>query len=343
MKRGAKITISIAAGILCLLLGMGLGSVFIGPGDMAAIVKSKLTGAPLPEGVPAITSSILWQLRMPRAVMAFLTGAALAASGAVMQSVLRNPLASSYTLGVSSGASLAAAAVILTGFSLPMPGGYTLVLCGFAGGLGTVFLAIGLSTRFDRNLENTTVILTGMVLSLFVNAVLTLLTAFSREHLQQLIFWQMGSFAGQSWRNCGVLVTLVVPGVLLLTRFGREMDLMTFGEEQALSAGVELKRVKFMLIALAALLTGSAVAFVGVIGFVDLIAPHVVRRIFGGSHRLVVPMSALFGGAFMVLADLVARTIASPVDLAVGAVTALVGAPFFAWVYFGRRRGERRA
>lgn len=343
MKLKLKILGCAAAGMLCLLLGMGLGSVAIGPAKMLAIVRARLSGAPLPPGVEEITAGILWQLRMPRAVMAFLTGAALAASGAVMQSVLRNPLASGYTLGVSSGASLAAAAVILSGFSLPLLRGCTLVLCGFLGGLATVFLAIGLASRFDRNLENTTVVLTGMVLSLFVNAVLTLLTAFSHEHLQQLIFWQMGSFAGQTWRNCGALLALVAPCVLLLVRFGREMDLMTFGEAQALSAGVELKRVKFVLIALSALLTGSAVAFVGVIGFVDLIAPHVVRRAFGSNHRLVIPMSALFGGGFMVLADLVARTVASPVELAVGAVTALVGAPFFAWVYFARRKVERHA
>ena len=343
MKQSVKIILCVAAGILCLLLGMGVGSVSIGVGDMVTIVKCQLSGAPLPEGIPAITASILWNLRMPRAVMAFLTGAALAASGAAMQSVLRNPLASSYTLGVSSGASLAAALVIMTGFTIPLVGSYTQVVCGFLGGLGTVFLAIGLATRFDHNLENTTVILTGMVLSLFVNALLTLVTAFSKEHLQQLVFWQMGSFSGQTWRNCGVLAVLTLLGVLALTRYGREMDLMTFGEEQALSAGVELKKVKFILLALAALLTGSAVAFVGVIGFVDLISPHVVRRMFGSNHRLVVPMSALFGGSFMVLADLVARTVVSPQELAVGAVTALVGAPFFAYVYFVRRKGERDA
>ncbi len=343
MKPGIKITLCLAAGILCLLLGMGVGSVSIGLGDMIAIAKSRIAGSPLPRHIAAITASILWDLRMPRAIMAFLTGAALAASGAAMQSILRNPLASGYTLGVSSGASLAAAAVIISGFTLPLLRGYTLVLFGFLGGLATVFLAMGLASRFDRNLENTTVILTGMVLSLFVNALLTLLTAFSREHLHQLVFWQMGSFSGQTWRNCGVLLALVAAGVLALTRFGREMDLITFGDEQALSAGVELKRVKFLLIVLAALLTGSAVAFVGVIGFVDLISPHVVRRVFGSNHRLVIPMSALFGGGFMVLADLAARTIVSPRELAVGAVTALVGAPFFAYVYFVRKRGERNA
>ena len=343
MKRGLKIALLTAAGIICLLLGMGVGSVSIHAIDIAAIVRSKLSGGALPEGISTITASILWNLRMPRAIMAFLTGAALAAGGAVMQSVLRNPLASGYTLGVSSGASLTAAIAILTGFTLPFLGRYTLALCGFLGGLSTVFLAIGLASRFDKNLENTTVILTGMVLSLFVNAILTVVTAFSHEHLQQLVFWQMGSFSGQSWQNCGVLLALLIPCVLVLVRYGREMDLMTFGEEQALSAGVELKRVKLLLIAVAALLTGSAVAFVGVIGFVDLISPHVTRRIFGSNHRLLIPMSALFGGAFMVLADLLARTIVSPKELAVGAVTALVGAPFFAYVYFGRRRRQRDA
>ena len=343
MKRGLKIALLTAAGIICLLLGMGVGSVSIHAVDIAAIVRSKLSGGALPEGISTITASILWNLRMPRAIMAFLTGAALAVGGTVMQSVLRNPLASGYTLGVSSGASLTAAIAILTGFTLPFLGRYTLALCGFLGGLSTVFLAIGLATQFDKNLENTTVILTGMVLSLFVNAILTLVTAFSHEHLQQLVFWQMGSFSGQSWQNCGLLLALLVPCLLVLVRYGREMDLMTFGEEQALSAGVELTRVKLLLIAVAALLTGSAVAFVGVIGFVDLISPHVVRRIFGSNHRLVIPMSALFGGSFMVLADLLARTIVSPRELAVGAVTALVGAPFFASVYFGRRRRERSA
>lgn len=342
MNRGIKIALSVAAALGCLLLGMGVGSVAIGVGDMAAIVRAQLTGEALPAHIAKITASILWSLRMPRAIMAFLVGAALAASGAAMQSVLRNPLASSYTLGVSSGASLAAAAVILSGFTLPLLRGYTLALAGFAGGLGTVFLAMALANRFDQNMENTTVILIGMVLSLFVNAILTLLTAFSGEHLQQLIFWQMGSFAGLGWTNCGLLAVVTALGTLGLTRFGREMDLMTFGEEQALSAGVEMKKVKFLLIALCALLTGSAVAFAGVIGFIDLIAPHVVRRLFGSNHRLVIPMSALFGGSFMVIADLVSRTIVSPAEMPVGAVTALIGAPFFAWVYFRRRKGERQ-
>lgn len=338
MKLKLRMVILLALALIALALGIALGSVGVSLGNLMTVLSHKLFGTALPEGFSAVTVSILWSIRFPRAVMAFLTGAALAASGTVMQSVLRNPLASSYTLGVSSGASLLAAIVIVTGFTLPVIGQYTLPLFGFLGGLGTVFLAMALSMRFSRSLENQTIILVGMVLSLFVNALLTLITALSADRLSQLVYWQMGSFSGQSWQNAGLVLPILLISLLILTRYSREMDLMTFGEEQALSAGVDLRRVKFILIAISALLTGTAVSLAGVIGFVDLIAPHVVRRIFGSNHRVVVPMSALFGGAFMVLADLVSRTILSPQELPVGAVTALIGAPFFAYIYFHRER-----
>ena len=338
MKLKLRMAILLALALIALALGIALGSVSVSLGDLMTVLSHKLFGTTLPEGFSAVTVSILWSIRFPRAVMAFLIGAALAASGTVMQSVLRNPLASSYTLGVSSGASLLAAIVIVTGFTLPVVGQYTLPLFGFLGGLGTVFLAMALSMRFSSSLENQTIILVGMVLSLFVNALLTLITALSADRLSQLVYWQMGSFSGQSWQNAGLVLPILLISLLILTRYSREMDLMTFGEEQALSAGVDLRRVKFILIALSALLTGTAVSLAGVIGFVDLIAPHVVRKIFGSNHRVVVPMSALFGGAFMVLADLVSRTILAPQELPVGAVTALIGAPFFAYIYFHRER-----
>ena len=340
MKTRHKVLLSCMVCLLCLILGTVVGSVQISVTDVFSIVAHKLFGRTLPPHISSVTVSILWRIRLPRLLMSFMTGAALAVSGTVMQSVLRNPLASSYTLGVSSGASLAAAIVLLSGFHLPLLGGFTLPFCGFLGGLATVFFAIGLSLRFDANLENHTIILTGMVLSLFVNAMLTIATSMSGEHLKQLVFWQMGSFNGQSWENCGMLLPVLLLGCLLLSGLGRELDLLTFGDEQALSAGVDLKRVKFLLISLAALLAGASVCFVGIIGFIDLIAPHVVRRIFGSRHAVVVPMSALFGGVFMCLADLLARTVMIPEELPVGAVTALVGAPFFTWVFF-RRRKER--
>ncbi len=152
---------------------------------------------------------------------------------------------------------------------------------------------------------------------------------------------QMGSFALKGWGEVGLLAPIGAVGLLLLLRYSREMDMLTFGEEGASAMGVETRRVKWLLLSLSAALTGSAVAFAGVIGFVDLIAPHVVRRFFGARHKLVLPMSALLGGGFMALCDMAARTLVAPVEMPVGAVTALIGAPFFAYVYFSHRREGR--
>lgn len=336
MKRAGKILLAVAAALLILLCSIAVGSVNLSPGQVVEILTAKLSGNP--GTMDPNLSSIVWGMRFPRAVLAFLTGAALSASGTVIQSILKNPLASSYTLGVSSGASLCAALVMVTGFTIPFLGLFTLPAAGFAGGLATVFLALAFAARLDGKMENQTVILVGMVFSLFVNAILTLLTALSREHLQQMVFWQMGGFSGRDWSHVAVMAPILVISMVVLQRFTPEMDIMSFGEEQAMSIGVDLKRVKLILIGIAALLTGTAVSLVGVIGFVDLIAPHVVRRIFGSAHRLVLPLSALFGGAFLMLAELVSRTVMAPTIIPVGAVTALVGAPFFALVFFRGRK-----
>lgn len=338
MKTRMKVLLSLIGLLACLMLGIGAGSVPIAPADQLAILSHKLLGRALPERIPAVSVSILWTIRLPRVLTALLTGASLAVSGTVMQSVLRNPLASSYTLGVSSGASLGAALVMLSGFSIL--GRFTLPAVGFLFGAGTVLLALRLTARFDRGFSSQTIVLTGMVLSLFVSAILTLLTTFAGDRLKQLVFWQMGSFSGQTWANVRLIAPIPLLCLLLLMYRAPEMDLLTFGDEQALSAGVPVRRVKRVLLLLSTLLSGSVVSFVGVIGFVDLIAPHAVRRLFGSRHRLTLPMSAAYGGGLLVVCDLLSRTLLSPRELPVGAVTALVGAPFFAWLFLrGRREG----
>ncbi|MCL2366198.1 MAG: iron ABC transporter permease [Oscillospiraceae bacterium] len=332
-----KVIITVVLALVVILLGVGLGSVWVPPGEIWAVIRHRVAGATLPEYISQAAVSIVWTLRLPRTLLAFIVGAALSVSGAVMQSVLRNPLASSYTLGVSSGASLAAGIVILYGITIPLLGVMSLPLMGFVFGLGTIVLVIAFASRIDGRMENNTIILTGMVFSLFVNAVTTLMSAVRREHLQRLIFWQMGSFSMRDWSTILILAPIALVGIIYIIHFNRELDMMTFGEEQAKTMGVNLKRVKWILLVTAAALTGSSIAFVGVIGFVDLVAPHIVRRVFGVSHRYVIPLSAVFGGTFMVLCDLVARTVVSPSELPVGAVSALVGAPFFAYIYFGKR------
>jgi iron complex transport system permease protein len=332
-----KVIVLIVTAVVVILLGIGLGSVWVTPGEVVEIIRHKIFGSDLPAGINPASVSIVWNLRLPRTFLAFVVGAVLSVSGAVMQSVLRNPLASSYTLGVSSGASMGAGFVILFGFSIPLLGVMTLPVVGFAFGLGTILLVVAFASRVDGRMENNTIILTGMVFSLFVNAITTLMSALGREHIQRLIFWQMGSFSMRDWTPVIILMPIALLGIAFIIHYNRELDMMTFGEEQAKTMGVKLKTVKWVLLITAAALTGSSIAFVGVIGFVDLVSPHIVRRVFGVTHRHVIPLSAVFGGSFMVICDIVARTVVSPAELPVGVVSALVGAPFFAYIYFGRR------
>jgi iron complex transport system permease protein len=333
----AKIIIAGTISLIAILMGIVIGSVHISPLNVMRIIGHNVFGFDLGEHVTAAHTAIVWNLRLPRTLLAFFAGAALSVSGAVMQSVLRNPLASSFTLGVSSGASLGAALVIFLGVTLPFLPMLTLPILGFIFGLATILIVVAVARQLDVRLENHTIILTGMVFALFINAVTTLMFAFFREGTQRMIFWQMGSFAMRDWHTVHILAPIALVGILLIWRFKWELDVMTFGEEQAQTVGVDIKRVRLILLIAAAALTGSTIAFVGIIGFVDLVAPHIVRKIFGSAHRLVIPMSAVVGGTFMVLADLAARTITSPVELPVGAVTAIIGAPFFAYIYFKKR------
>jgi len=298
----------------------------------------KIAGMQLPASVSAGETGIIWSLRLPRVFLAFLAGAALSVSGAVMQSVLKNPLASSFTLGVSSGASLGAGLVILCGLTLPFAGAFAIPLAGFIFGVLAIFAVMRFSRAIDPGLSNNTIILAGMVLSLFINAILTLLSALSKAEINRLIFWQMGSFALKGWTPVLILAPILAIGISAIYFFARELDIMTFSDDEANAIGVNVKRTRRILVILSSLITGCTIAFTGVIGFIDLAVPHIVRRVFGPAHRTLIPFSALTGGIFMVLADLLARTAIPPLDLPVGAITAALGTPFFAWVYISSRR-----
>lgn len=339
-KKGTGLKIAISA-VLCLfilVLAIRQGSVYISLKDLFGIIGGHITGKGTPEGVEPMMDSIFWTIRMPRAVMAFLVGGALSMSGACMQALLQNPLASSYTLGVSSGASLGAALVLILEISIPVLSGFMLPFAGFIFGLATVVIALMLTSAIDRSVSNTTVVLIGMVLSLFVNGMMNLLSTLNADHSKQLILWMMGSFSARGWKHCAILFPVCVAGFVCLMLMSRKMDIMSFGDLQAQAMGVDAKKTKVVAILVCSLLTGVSVAFTGVIGFIDLAAPHVVRKIFGPSHKLVIPMSFIYGGAFMALCDLISRTLLSPREIPVGAVTALIGAPFFAYVFFASRR-----
>lgn len=334
MTSNKKILISILLVILIISIGTSIGSSNINILDTISIISNKILNTPLREGIDSKSISIVWKLRLPRVLLAFIVGGCLSVSGAVVQSILKNQLASPYTLGVSSGASLGAGLIIVTGISIPFLNGYTLPIVGFLFGLITVYSVISFSSKIDKMMSNNTIILCGMVLSLFVNAILTTLTALFSNELKSISLWQMGSFAMKGWSYVGLILPFFIIGIVGILRYTKEMDILTFGEEQAKSIGVDTQNIRKKLFIYSTVLTGGAVSLSGTIGFVDLIAPHVVRKIFGSSHRYVIPMSFIFGGCLMVITDLIARTIISPSELPVGAITAIIGAPFFGWVYF---------
>ncbi len=332
-----KISAAILAGLAALTAGICIGSVNIALSDTLSILFAKLSGGAVKDSIDASLVSILWEIRIPRALCAFLVGGALAVSGAAIQSILQNPLASSYTLGVSSGACLGAALVILFGAGSASVGFFLLPAAGFACGLGTVLLVIVIASRLDSGFQNHTIILFGMILSLFVNAAMTMLSALNKSHMQRLVLWQMGTFSGRRFSHAAVIFACVLAGTVLITLFHRELDILSFGDEEAAAVGVDQRKIKIVLLILSSFLTGVSVCFTGIIGFVDLTIPHIVRKIYGSAHKTVIPMSFVLGGTFMTLCDLLARTLMAPQEIPVGAITAFAGAPFFLWVYYKGR------
>jgi iron complex transport system permease protein len=338
MKTGKRLLLGALIALCAIGAGASLGSSGVSIGDTVSIILHKTFRVPLKAGIDPKNVSIVWLLRLPRVLLAFFAGGCLSVGGAAAQSILRNPLASPYILGVSSGASLGAGIIIVSGLSLPFLGGFTLPLAGFIFGMITVFSVIAFSSRMDKNMSNNTIILCGMVFSLFVGALLTTLSAVFTEDLRRITLWQMGSFSLRGWDYVKLILPFFVIGAAGVMRYSREMDLLTFGDDEAKSAGVETGAVRKALLVFSTVLTGAAVSLSGVIGFVDLIAPHLARKITGAGHRYLIPMSFIIGGSMMTVTDLVARTVISPSELPVGAITALIGAPFFAWIYFRRRR-----
>lgn len=338
MKKRTKAIILIGVSIVTILLGIGIGSVWVSPMNIIHILMHKIGGKALPKDFNMIQVGLVWNIRLPRVLLAFLVGAALAVCGTVMQSVLKNPLASPYGLGVSAGAGLGAAVVMVCGLGGGILGMLWLPAVSLVSGLVTIFLVIVFTNKIDRNMSNNTIILTGMVFSLFLNAIMTTIASAAPKYAQRITLWQLGSLSMKEWRQVFLLLIVLLICICLFMSYTRELDIMTFGEEQAISLGIELKKMKWVLMGLVAVLTGVTVSFVGIIGFIDMIAPHVVRKFFGSGHKYVLPMSALFGGSFLVLADLVARTVVSPSEVPIGSITALVGAPFFIFVFLQNRK-----
>ncbi len=331
-----KICTVIVIIFVAIFLGITLGSSNISLNDVLNIILYKLFNVALDESIRQSTVAIVWSVRLPRVLLAFVVGAALSTSGAVLQSTLKNPLASSYTLGVSAGAALGASFALTIGlfsrYSM-----ITIPIFALLFAMGTIFIIIAFSSKIDRQMSSNTIILTGIVFSIFIDALRALLMTFSEDNLRNIIFWQMGSFAFKGFEYILIVLPITVLCIVFLYSKSMELDILTFGEETATVIGIDQKRIKWIFIFITTILTGVSVAFVGIIGFVDLVAPHITRKVFGSRHKNVVVLSALIGGVFMVVADIISRVALSPREIPIGIITALCGAPFFAYVYFVKR------
>ena len=318
------------------LLAVGLGTVWIPPGTTVRLLAWKLGLAGAPTGVPHSTAVILFDLRIPRVLLAAVVGAALAASGAIFQALFRNPMADPAIIGVSSGAALGAIAAILAGGGV-LAGGLAVPVAAFAGALGVAFLVYRLA-RIGPAVQVATLLLAGIAVAAVISAVITLVMSFAGEQLRSIYFWLLGGLAGRGWRALAASSPFVALGVALALLAVRDLNLMALGEERASQLGVEVERFKRLVLSTGALLAAAAVSVAGVIGFVGLMTPHILRLVLGADHRRLVPASIVGGAAFMVLADLAARTVLIPEEIPVGAVTALLGGPFFLYLLRRERR-----
>ena len=286
-------------------------------------------------------ANILWNIRMPRVVLAGLVGAALAIAGAAFQGLLKNPLADPYTLGVSSGASVGAVMTLFFGISVPFLGMFTLPVMSMLFAIVTMFLVIGFAKLVDRSMKMETVILTGIIFSSFLGSIISLMIALTGEELRQIIGWLLGSVSMRGWPYVQMALPFIVIGSFVLWLCRRELNAMLFGEERAKHLGVNVKRQKMMILVAGSMLTGAAVAVSGTIGFVGLVVPHMTRLLWGSDHRHVLPLSFINGAALLIVCDLISRTIISPTELPIGVITAFIGAPVFAFIFFRQRNGGK--
>jgi len=330
----ALLLASLAAAVtLCVCAG----SVSITPGETFRAIFDAVAGKSDPAGV---NSTIILGVRLPRVLTVALCGAALSLCGAGMQGLLRNPLADGSTMGVSSGAALGALTALLTGFYLPGSplGGTTVMAILFA--LGSLLLILTLVFSLDHSLSTHTIILIGVIFSMFASSLMSLLITFSHEKMKSLTFWTMGSFSGASYRHALLMLgVLAVFGGILL-RLARELNAFAIGEQNARSIGVNVKRVKIAVLISSSALIGTCVSIGGTIGFVGLVVPHICRMLTGPNHRKLLPASLIGGAIFLMLCDLAARTILAPVELPVGVVTSLIGSVFFVVIFWRTRKGR---
>jgi len=326
------------------LAGAMLVGVSVGPANLSLSTVLGALASHLPllhhhANISRLQSDIVWQIRLPRVVLGGLVGAMLAGGGAAYQGVFRNPLADPYLLGVAAGAGLGATAVIVTTSQLSA----LLPVAAFAGAVGAVTLTYVVGATVGRQGATTSIVLAGVAVAALLTAIQTYLQQRHVPDLQNVYSWILGRLTTASWSDVVLILPYITLSAVVLVAHRRFLDVLRVGEEEANTLGVSSSRVRLTLVAAATLGTAAAVAVSGLIGFVGIIVPHTVRLTTNASYRVVLPVSMIGGAAFLILADVAARTVQAPSEIPIGVVTAFVGAPFFLFVLRSRRaqRGVR--
>lgn len=323
--------------VLLIILAASVGSVKIPLATTFSILLDKLPLVNLEQTWDSALATIVIDIRLPRVILAGLVGAALAIAGATYQGLFRNPLADPYLIGVAQGASVGA----IIGFLLPLSWNIAVFglvpVLAFTGAILSTII-VYLLARVGKTLPVTTLILAGVALSALLSSISSYLIISSDNELHGILFWLMGSFSLSEWSEVGIVFPYIAAGTAVIIIFSRLLNVMQLDEEQAQQLGVNVERFKLILLGAATLITAAGVSFVGTIGFVGIIIPHAVRLIWGADHRYLLPLSLLSGAIFMIITDLISRTVLAPTEIPIGVITALCGAPFFLYLLRKRRK-----
>lgn len=324
-----------AALFAALLLCICIGSVNIPVSHTMQAMWCAFLRRPIPQ---EIAGTVILSVRIPRVLCVALVGAALSLSGGAMQGLLKNPLAEGSTLGVSTGASLGAVIAIAMGLQIPMlPGGGTMMMAILFAFVSLV-LIMTLSHKLDYSMSTNTIILVGVIFSMFATSMTSLVTAFAGEKVKSITFWTMGSLSGSTYFNVAtIFITLVICSILIL-RYAGELNAFAIGEQNARHVGIDVKKVKLQILISVSALIGICVSIGGTIGFVGLVIPHMTRMITGPNHKRLLPAAMFFGAIFLLLADLFSRTVLKPIELPIGVVTSIIGAAAFIYIFYSTRK-----
>ncbi len=339
--RSASLSRTWLAGLVLLtavaaIVALAYGPVDVPPGRVGLAVIDALPGVSVNTGLSPLHESVIEDVRLPRVVLGLMVGAMLSISGAAYQGAFRNPLADPFLLGIAAGAGLGATLAIISnwggggGYFDPVP------LAAFAGGLLAMVVSLAIGNATGRS--TVTLILSGVAVASFFTAAQTYLLQRNIDVVQEVYTWLLGRISTSGWTDVQLLLPYMVVCTAVLLRYSRALDVLAVGDEEARSLGVNPTRVRLIVVVTASLATAATVSVAGLIGFVGIVVPHAVRQLMGASNRVVLPMAAIGGAGFMVIADFMARTLIEPAELPVGAVTAFIGAPFFALILRSTRR-----